>query len=99
MLVDDDDDVEETSPIKPKKPLRRATKAKAKGKEPEPPKKVKPWSSSEEIVLCKAFIYVSENNKKGNNMNRHKFWEKVVPTLKKKLVQTGHTIRSCPNGD
>ena len=56
MPVDDDDDVEETSPVKPKKPSRRATKAKAKGKEPEPAKKAEPWSNKEEVTLCNAFI-------------------------------------------
>ena len=50
MPVDDDndDDVEETSPVKPKKPSRRATKAKDKGKEPEPNKRVEPWSKAED---------------------------------------------------
>ena len=56
-----DDDVEETSPVKPKKPSRRATKAKGKGKEPEPAKKVEPWSIKEEVILCKAFIFVLKN--------------------------------------
>jgi hypothetical protein len=82
LPVDDDesDEIEATSPVKQKKPSRRATKAKgkAKAKEPEPTKKIEPWSSREEVVLCKAFIFVSENAKKGNTMNRHKFWEKVV---------------------
>ena len=55
LAVDDDDEVEETSPMKPKKPSRRQTKAKGKAKEPEPTKKVEPWSTKEEVILCKAF--------------------------------------------
>lgn len=78
MSVEDDDDVEETSPIKPKKPSRRATKANHKGKQSEPAKKNEPWTKAEEVALCRAFIYVSENSERGNAINMFKFWEEMI---------------------
>lgn len=78
MSVEDEDDVEELSPIKPKKPSRRATKAKDKGKQPEPTKKVEAWSKAEEVALCRAFIFISENSAKGNAANRNRFWKLVI---------------------
>jgi hypothetical protein len=83
MPFDEDDDVEEISPVKPKKPSRCATKAKDKGKQPEPNKKVEPWTQAEEIALCRAFIFISKNDKKGNAMNRHCFWELLIKYFQK----------------
>ena len=61
-----EDDVEETSPVKPKKPSRRATKAKDKGKKAEPTKKAEPWTTKEETALWKAWVHVCENCLRGN---------------------------------
>ncbi|GJX40829.1 40S ribosomal protein S20-2 [Tanacetum coccineum] len=70
---DDEDDspVEEVSPVKPKKPSRRATKVK------EPPKE---WTVKEEIALCQGWCDVSENNISGNSMEAKRFWEAVIRT-------------------
>ncbi|GKC07246.1 hypothetical protein Tco_0998856 [Tanacetum coccineum] len=66
--IDDDEDspVEEMSPVKAKKPLRRASKAKEK----EPPKY---WTTTKEITLYEAWCDVSENSERGNNMKMKGF--------------------------
>nr|GEV21128.1 hypothetical protein [Tanacetum cinerariifolium] len=79
--VDDDDSpVEEMSPVKPKKPSRRASKANEK----EPPKD---WTTMEEIALCEAWCDVSENSERGNSMKTKGFWEAVIKYFERKLVQ------------
>ncbi|GJY60413.1 hypothetical protein Tco_0461070 [Tanacetum coccineum] len=84
-IHDEEDDslVEETSPVKPKKPSRRATKAKK-----DEPKEVKDapkeWTVEEEIALCQGWCDVSENNISGNSMKAKGFWEAVIRYFKKK---------------
>ncbi|GJX88714.1 40S ribosomal protein S20-2 [Tanacetum coccineum] len=78
---EDDSPVEETSPVKPKKPSRRATKAKK-----DEPKEVKDapkeWTVEEEIALCQGWCDVSENNISGNSMKAKGFWEAVIRYFK-----------------
>ena len=85
MPVEDDYEeyVEEVSPIKPKKPTKRATKAKGKAPVVQPSKKPAPWSKTEELALCRAFIFISENDLRGNAMHRHNFWELVIDYFRK----------------
>ncbi|GJZ00357.1 retrotransposon protein, putative, ty3-gypsy subclass [Tanacetum coccineum] len=74
---EDDSPVEETSPVKPKKPSRCATKAKK-----DEPKEVKDapkeWTVEEGIALCQGWCDVSENNISGNNMKAKGFWKAVI---------------------
>nr|GEV58169.1 hypothetical protein [Tanacetum cinerariifolium] len=66
--VNDDEEgdspVEEVSPVKPKKPSRRTTRAK-KDDHKEPPKD---WTVAKETALCQAWCDVSENNTADNSM-------------------------------
>ncbi|GJU84546.1 hypothetical protein Tco_1292092 [Tanacetum coccineum] len=77
--VDDDDDdslVEDMSPVKGKKPSKRASKAKKNyTKEKEPPKD---WTTTEEIALRRTWCNVSENGEKGNAMKAKGFWDAVI---------------------
>ncbi|GJU24876.1 hypothetical protein Tco_1163497 [Tanacetum coccineum] len=86
-VVDDDDSlVEEMSPVKAKKPSKRALRAKKNdAKEKEAPKD---WNKAEEIVLCQAWCDVSENSEKGNSMKAKGFWEAVIKYFEK---ETGST--------
>ncbi|GJX92467.1 hypothetical protein Tco_0345793 [Tanacetum coccineum] len=75
--VDDDDDspVEEMSPVKAKKPSKRALRAKKNDiKKKEAPKE---WTKAKEIALCQAWCDVSENSEKGNSMKAKGFNERV----------------------
>nr|GFA74749.1 glutathione S-transferase T3-like isoform X2 [Tanacetum cinerariifolium] len=81
--VKDDSPVEGVSPVKPKKPSRRATRAK-KDALKEPPKD---WTVAEKTALCQAWCDMSENNITGNNMKISGFWDAVITYFEKKLVQ------------
>nr|GFB13574.1 hypothetical protein [Tanacetum cinerariifolium] len=81
------------SPIKPKKPSRRASKAK-KNDTKEPPKD---WTTAEEIALCQAWCDVSENSEKENSMKAKGFGKRLLSTLTRKLVQQEDTTRSLAN--
>ncbi|GKE05830.1 hypothetical protein Tco_1397848, partial [Tanacetum coccineum] len=87
--VDDDDDsspVEEMSPVKAKKPSKRASRAKKNdGKEKEAPKD---WTKAEEIALCQAWCDVSENSEKRNSMKAKGFWEAVINYFEKEIGST-----------
>nr|GEZ19962.1 hypothetical protein [Tanacetum cinerariifolium]GEZ33260.1 hypothetical protein [Tanacetum cinerariifolium]GEZ35619.1 hypothetical protein [Tanacetum cinerariifolium] len=90
---DDDYPVEEMSPVKAKKPSRRASKAKEK----EPPKD---WTTAEEIALCEAWCNVLENSERGNSMKTKGFLEAVIKYFKNKTGSTrGHdfTLEYCYN--
>ncbi|GKG16173.1 hypothetical protein Tco_0358496, partial [Tanacetum coccineum] len=76
---EDDSPVEEMSPVKPKKPLRRVTK----DKKDEPKDAPKEWTVEEEIALCQGWCDVSENNISGNSMKAKGFWEVVIRYFKK----------------
>ena len=70
---DDDDDEdktpsEEMSPVKPKKPTKRATKAKKNDAKKDTKNDSSNWTCEEEVVLCKAWCDVSENSMIGSNM-------------------------------
>ncbi|GJT85894.1 RNA-directed DNA polymerase, eukaryota, reverse transcriptase zinc-binding domain protein, partial [Tanacetum coccineum] len=86
-LVDDDDDdspVKEMSPVKAKKPSKRASKAyKNDTKDKEP---LKVWTMAEEIALCRAWCDVLKNGKKGNAMKAKGFWDAVIKYL---IKETG----------
>ncbi|GJQ99409.1 hypothetical protein Tco_0522394 [Tanacetum coccineum] len=86
-LVDEDDSsVEEMSPVKSKKPSKRASKAKKNDtKEKEPPKD---WTPAEEIALCQAWCDVSENSEKGNGMKAKGFWEAIIKYFEKETRST-----------
>ncbi|GKD34602.1 hypothetical protein Tco_1250111 [Tanacetum coccineum] len=71
---EDDSPVEEVSPVKAKKPSRRASRAK-KDDPKEPPKD---WTVAEEIALCQAWCDVFENNIAGNSMKTRGFWDAVI---------------------
>nr|GEW18107.1 hypothetical protein [Tanacetum cinerariifolium] len=79
--ADEEDDylVEEVSPVKPKKPSRRAAMAK-KNDPKEPPKE---WTVEEEIALCQAWCDVSENNVVRNSMKTKGFWDAVITYIEK----------------
>nr|GEW64754.1 hypothetical protein [Tanacetum cinerariifolium] len=58
------------SPVKAKKPSKRASKAKKNNtKEKEPPKD---WTTAKEIALCRAWCDMSKNAKKGNGAKKSK---------------------------
>ncbi|GJT94507.1 hypothetical protein Tco_1090025 [Tanacetum coccineum] len=85
-----DSPVEEVSPVKPKKPSRRATKAKKdepKEVKEDEPKEVKEepkeWTVEEEIVSCQGWCDVSENNISRNSMKAKGFWEAVIRYFEK----------------
>ncbi|GKA54104.1 hypothetical protein Tco_0753053 [Tanacetum coccineum] len=63
--VEDDSPVEEVSPVKPKKPSRRAARAKKDALKDRP----KDWTVAEETALCQAWCDVSENNIAGNKQS------------------------------
>ncbi|GJZ95574.1 hypothetical protein Tco_0667908 [Tanacetum coccineum] len=96
--VNDDEEedslIEEVSSVKPKKPSRRAARAK-KNDLKEPPKE---WIVEEEIALCQAWCDVSENNIVGNNMKTKGFGMRLLRTLKRKLVHQEAMTRSLANG-
>ncbi|GJY05697.1 hypothetical protein Tco_0371637 [Tanacetum coccineum] len=48
----------------------------------------KDWTTAEEIALCQAWCYVSENSEKGNGMKAKGFWEAVIKCFEK---ETGST--------
>ncbi|GJX76092.1 hypothetical protein Tco_0322903 [Tanacetum coccineum] len=77
--VEYDSPIKEVSPVKPKKPSRRAARAK-KDASKEPPKD---WTVAEETALCQAWCDVSENNIAGNSMNTSGFWDAVIMYFEK----------------
>ncbi|GJU94085.1 hypothetical protein Tco_1318841 [Tanacetum coccineum] len=77
---EDDSPVEEVSPVKPKKPSRRAIRAKKN----DPRELPKEWTVEEEIALCQSWCDVSENNIVGNSMKTKGFWDAVITYLEKK---------------
>nr|GEY66897.1 hypothetical protein [Tanacetum cinerariifolium] len=77
---EDDSSVEEVSPIKLKKPSRRAARAK-KNDPKEPPKEC---TVKEEIALCQAWCDVSDNNIVGNNMKTKGFWDAIITYFENK---------------
>ncbi|GJY49215.1 hypothetical protein Tco_0439171 [Tanacetum coccineum] len=80
------------SPVKVKKPSKRASKAeKNDTKEKEPPKD---RTKAEEIALCQAWCDVSENNEKGNSMKAKGFWEVVINYFEKETDSTRGIQRS-----
>ncbi|GKD17360.1 retrovirus-related pol polyprotein from transposon TNT 1-94 [Tanacetum coccineum] len=86
-----DSPVEETSPVKPKKPLRRVTK----DKKDEPKDAPKEWTVKEEIALCQGWCDVSENNILGNSVKAKGFWGAVIRVVEMKnqtLQEMSHTM-------
>ncbi|GJW48511.1 hypothetical protein Tco_0080157 [Tanacetum coccineum] len=72
------------SPVKSKKPSKRASKAKKIDiKEPS-----KEWTTSEEIALCKSLCDVSGNSDKGNTMKSKGFWQTVINYFRSKTGST-----------
>ncbi|GKD17563.1 hypothetical protein Tco_1206721 [Tanacetum coccineum] len=49
-----------------------------------------PWTTTEEITLCKAWCDVTENNVTGNAMEMRGFWSEVVAYFEKEM---GENIR------
>nr|GFA52763.1 hypothetical protein [Tanacetum cinerariifolium] len=84
LIHDEEDDspVEETSPVKPKKPSRREIKAK-KDEPKEVKDALKEWTVEEEIAFCQGWCDVSENNISGNSMKAKEFWETVIRYFEK----------------
>ncbi|GJZ28928.1 hypothetical protein Tco_0573575 [Tanacetum coccineum] len=94
--VDDDDDspVEEMSPVKAKKPSKRALRAKNDGNEKEAPKD---WTKAGEIALCQAWCDVSENSEKGNSMKAKGKKKKMVNTHHKEVLNDSTSKGSEPS--
>ncbi|GJV08410.1 hypothetical protein Tco_1346066 [Tanacetum coccineum] len=44
-----------------------------------------PWTTAEEIALCKAWCDVTENNVTGDKMNMRGFWSEVVAYFEKEM--------------
>nr|GEV58131.1 hypothetical protein [Tanacetum cinerariifolium] len=82
--VEDDSPVEEVLPVKPKKPSRRAARAK-KDAPKEPPKD---WTVTEETALYHAWCDVSENNIAGNSMKTSGFRDAIITYFER---ETGST--------
>ncbi|GKA67212.1 hypothetical protein Tco_0767020 [Tanacetum coccineum] len=86
-ILDEEDDspVEETSPVKPKKPSRRATKAKK-----DDPKGVKDalkeWTVEEEIALCQE----ETGSSRGYDSIVSKWKNRVRPRIIIKNIETNH---------
>nr|GEV25785.1 retrovirus-related Pol polyprotein from transposon TNT 1-94 [Tanacetum cinerariifolium] len=100
---EDDYPVEEVSLVKPKKPSRRAARA----KKDDPKEPSKDWTIAEEIALCQAWCDVSKNNIVGNSMKTRGFGMLLLRTLKIKLVhqegrkksKTSETTSGSASGD
>ncbi|GJZ35979.1 retrotransposon protein, putative, ty3-gypsy subclass [Tanacetum coccineum] len=94
LTPDPNSPVEETLLVKPKKPSRRATKAKK-----DEPKEVKDapkeWTMEEEIALYQGWCDVSENNISGNSMKAKGFWEADIRYFKK---ETGSSRANHESG-
>nr|GEZ30096.1 hypothetical protein [Tanacetum cinerariifolium] len=72
--VEDDSPVEEVATVKPKrKYTRRRQPIKKNDKE-----FVEPWTIGEEVALCKAWIYASDNSVEGNTKKAAGFSTKVT---------------------
>nr|GEW38778.1 hypothetical protein [Tanacetum cinerariifolium] len=81
----------EVSPVKPKKPSRRAAKTK-KDETKEPPKE---WTVEEEIALCLGWCDVSENNISKNSRKAKGFCEAVI---RRKKFKTSETTSGSASG-
>ncbi|GJS26783.1 hypothetical protein Tco_0487403 [Tanacetum coccineum] len=83
MFINDDEEydspVEEVLPVKPKKPSRRATRAKKN----DPKDLPKEWTVKEDITLCQAWCDVSENNIVGKSMKTKGFWDAIITYFEK----------------
>ncbi|GJX72343.1 hypothetical protein Tco_0309514 [Tanacetum coccineum] len=66
--VEDDSPVEEVAPVK-KKYVRKRQPAKKNDKDLS-----EPWTPQEEVVLCRAWVDVSENSKDENAKKAARFW-------------------------
>nr|GEZ58114.1 hypothetical protein [Tanacetum cinerariifolium] len=72
--LEDDSPVDEVVAVKPKrKYTRRRQPIKKDDKE-----FVEPWTIEEEVVLCKAWVHVSENSVKENAKKAAWFWTEVT---------------------
>ncbi|GJY67850.1 hypothetical protein Tco_0470832 [Tanacetum coccineum] len=82
--VEDDSPVEDVAPVKVKKVSKHASKAKKNDiKETS-----KPWTTKEEIALCKGWCDVSENSVGGNTMKNRGFWVEVIAYFEKETDET-----------
>ncbi|GKA41211.1 hypothetical protein Tco_0733804 [Tanacetum coccineum] len=80
QLVEDDYPVEEVAPVK-RKYLRRRQSCKKNDKDLS-----EPWIPQEEVVLCRAWVDVSENSVDENAKRRQWFWTgSNNGTFKKKI--------------
>nr|GEX54682.1 hypothetical protein [Tanacetum cinerariifolium] len=81
--VEDDSPIEEVEPVKPKrKYTRRRQPLKKSDKE-----FVKPWTTKEEVALCKALLSTSDDSIEGNGKQALGFWTEVTKYFHKEMVE------------
>ncbi|GKB45866.1 hypothetical protein Tco_0896619 [Tanacetum coccineum] len=56
------------------------------------------WKNEEEIVLCKGWIHVSKNSKKGNASKDAGFWTEVLQYIESKTKAPGRRTYDMING-
>ncbi|GKB95261.1 hypothetical protein Tco_0981398 [Tanacetum coccineum] len=79
QLVEDDYPVEEVAPVK-RKYLRRHQSGKKNDKDLS-----EPWIPQEEVVLCRAWVDVSENSVDENAKKAAWFWTEVITYFQKEM--------------
>ncbi|GJR36850.1 hypothetical protein Tco_1212534 [Tanacetum coccineum] len=81
------ENVEEVTATPPK-PKKRATRARQKKFLVDAPRQLS-WTTEEEIALCKAWVFISENIVKGNNRNDDGFWGAILQYFESKTNTFG----------
>ena len=80
--IEDESPVEEVAPVKRKITIRRQLAKKTMNELDEP------WSSEEEIALCKAWINVYEHIIEGNAKKAQGFWTKVLTYFENEMKES-----------
>ncbi|GJU86321.1 putative reverse transcriptase domain-containing protein [Tanacetum coccineum] len=84
-----------TSPSKTKKPTRGRQKRTIQSDDAH---RQIAWTNEEEIVLCKGWVYVSENNGVSNTRMDAGFWCEVLQYMESKTKQYGRRTYDMVNG-
>ncbi|GJX67179.1 hypothetical protein Tco_0302906 [Tanacetum coccineum] len=85
-----------TSPTKNKKKATR-NRQKRTSQSVDAPRQT-PWTTEEEIALCKGWLAVSENSKDGNSKKQSRFWVEVLEYIESKTKQYGRRTYDMESG-
>nr|GEU82720.1 transposase, Ptta/En/Spm [Tanacetum cinerariifolium]GEW11898.1 transposase, Ptta/En/Spm [Tanacetum cinerariifolium] len=72
--IEDDSSIKEVAPIK----ANKVSKRRHKSVTPEKNESSKPWTTEEDVALCRAWCDMSKNNTRGNDMKSRGFWKRMV---------------------